>query len=160
RISLIFLFLGALVHFYRSLWVGILVGILVQAGIEGRHGARTVAKFLMVLVALSIGIGVIHPEYGGMIISRAVSTVTELEETNGSYGVRQEQIQRWTPILRDNWVAGIGFLHHDSDIGQQMEALYDLEGTGNYDVGWVDLLGRLGVIGVILLLLSLFLFTS
>jgi hypothetical protein len=160
KLSLILLAMGTTVHFYRSLWVGILVGIVVQASIEGKRGARSVAKFLLFLVVLATAISVIHPEYGEMIASRALSTVTEVEQLNGSYGARQEQIERWAPILRDHWLLGIGFLHHDSAVGQQMEALYQLEGTGNYDVGWVDLLGRLGVLGIAFLTAALYLLTK
>jgi hypothetical protein len=156
KVSLILLAMGTTVHFYRSLWVGILVGIIVQACVEGKRGARSVAKFLSFIILLMIVIGVIHPEYGGMIASRAQSTVTEVEQLNGSYGVRREQIERWTPILRNHLLSGIGFLHHDSAVGQQLEAMYGLEGTGNYDVGWVDILGRLGLLGTLLLILGLF----
>jgi len=156
KFSLVLLAMGTTVHFYRSLWVGILVGIVVQASIEGKRGARSVAKFLLFLIVLAATIGAIHPEYGQMIASRALSTVTEVEQLSGSYGVRQEQIERWAPILREHWLVGIGFLHHDSAGGQQMEALHQLEGTGNYDVGWVDLLGRLGVLGIALLAAGLY----
>jgi hypothetical protein len=155
KTALVLLTMGATVHFYRSLWVGILVGVIVQGGIEGRRGVRSVAKFLIFLVALAIAIGAIHPEYGQLIASRALSTVTEVEQLNGSYGARQEQIERWAPILREHWLLGIGFLHHDSAVGQQLEAMHQLEGTGNYDIGWVDLLGRLGVLGIGLLGLGL-----
>jgi hypothetical protein len=160
KLSLLVLAMGAMVHFYRSLWVGILAGIVVQASIEGKRGARNLAKFFLALIVLSVGIGAVHPEYGGMILSRAMSTVTEVEQLSGSYGVRHEQIERWAPILRENYLVGIGFLHHDSPLGQQMEALYMLEGTGNYDVGWVDLLGRLGIIGIALLVLGLYLLSK
>jgi len=155
KLVLVLLTMGATVHFYRSLWVGILVGVVVQGGIEGRRGMRSVAKFLIFLLALALAIGAIHPEYGQMIASRALSTVTEVEQLNGSYSARQEQIERWAPILREHWLMGIGFLHHDSTMGQQLEAMHQLEGTGNYDIGWVDLLGRLGIVGVGLLALSL-----
>jgi len=156
KLSLVLLAMGTTVHFYRSLWIGILVGIVVQASIEGKRGARSVAKFFFFVILLIIVIGVIHPEYGEMIVSRAQSTVTEVEQLNGSFGARQEQIQRWTPILRSHWLTGIGFLHHDSAMGQQLEALHGLEGTGNYDVGWVDILGRLGLLGTILLIVGLY----
>jgi hypothetical protein len=41
-----------------------------------------------------------------------------------------------------------------------MEALYSLEGTGNYDVGWVDLIGRLGAGGVLLLFICIYGFSK
>jgi hypothetical protein len=157
KVSLVVLAIGAVIHFYRSVWIGVLAGVIVQACIEGRRGARTLAKFLLGLLALSLAIGAIKSDYGEMILSRAVSTVTEVEESSGSYGVRQQQIESWMPILRDNWLVGIGFLHHDSTLGQEMEALHQLEGTGNYDIGWVDLLGRLGMLGVVLLVAALYL---
>ena len=160
KLALIVLAMGAVVHFYRSLWIGVLAGIIAQASIEGKRGARTVGKFLIGLVVLSIGLGAILPEYGRMILSRALSTVTEVEELSGSYGVRYEQIESWAPILREHWLVGIGFLHHDSVLGQRMEALHKLEGTGNYDIGWVDLLGRLGTLGVVLLGWSLYLLSK
>ncbi len=157
KLALVLLSIGAVVHFYRSVWIGVLVGVIVQAGIEGKTGARTLGKLLLGLLLLSLAIGVINRDYGEMILSRALSTVTEVEENSGSYGVRQEQIEAWAPILRENWLVGIGFLHHDSTVGQQMEALHQLEATGNYDIGWVDLMGRLGTLGISLLIAALYL---
>ncbi|HEU5179809.1 MAG TPA: hypothetical protein VFW45_03390 [Candidatus Polarisedimenticolia bacterium] len=157
KLALVLLSIGAVVHFYRSVWIGVLAAVVVQAGIEGKTGARTLGKLLLGLLLLSVAMGVINRDYGEMILSRALSTVTEVEENSGSYGVRQEQIEAWAPILQENWLVGIGFLHHDSTVGQQMEALHQLEGTGNYDIGWVDLMGRLGTLGIILLVAALYL---
>ena len=151
KLALIPLLLGTTVHFYRSVWVGILVGILAQASIEGRRGARNAAKLLFGVMVFFTTIALIRPEFGKMVLSRALSTYTEVEELSGSYGVRQEQVERWTPVLENHRVLGIGFLHHDSSVGQRLEAEHLLEGTGNYDIGWIDLLGRLGVAGTLLL---------
>ena len=82
-----------------------------------------------------------------MITSRAVSTITEVQEVSGSYGARQDEIEQWLPIIREHWLIGIGFLHHDSAMGQELEVMHSLQGTGNYDVGWVVGAGIEGAFG-------------
>jgi len=156
KVGFVLLFLGALIHFFRSLWIGILGGVVLQACVEGRRGARNVVKLLVVVFLLYAGIGTLYPDYVKMIMSRAASTMTEVQDLTGSYGVRYERIQSWMPILRQNWVLGIGFVHGDSTVGQQIEALNGLPATGDYEVGWIDLLGRMGVAGTAVFLFALF----
>lgn len=160
KIAVIILALGIIVHSYRSVWAGILGGIFLQSCMEGRRGAQSLGKLLAVLLILLGGISAIHPEYTKMILARGASALTEVEEGSGSYGVRQEQVKSWQPILAENWIAGIGFLHHDSPFGQRLEALYGMAGTGNYDVGWIDILGRLGVCGSMLFCVFLYYLTK
>jgi hypothetical protein len=146
---------GALVTFYRSVWIGMFAAVIVQVCVEGRRGVSVIVRGLLILFVGVLLLALINPTNVQMVLQRAESSFYEVQDRSGSYKERYQQIQTWLPVLKDHLLYGVGFLHPESKEGMALQAVNSMQGTGTLDVGWVDLLGRVGVLGTLALVVFL-----
>jgi hypothetical protein len=142
---------GAIITFYRALWIGIVAALVAQVCVEGKRGMVILVRVAGLVILGMLLTSFFSPTLVQMVLQRAESSISEIQNQSGSYQSRIIQIQTWLPVLREHWVCGVGFLHPDSKEGQALQAINNMQGTGTLDVGWIDLLGRLGVVGTLLL---------
>ena len=161
---------GCTFFIFRARLAGMALGMLVSLFFApARVRGRAVVVGLVVAISAAIvlsAFGLVAAsvtETGGEsylgsladYFNEAVRGVTQRD--TGDVLIRQIFIQmRWSMVKKNPW-AGIGFVSPFGKVGWNMYRLGDMP-VGHVDVGWLDALMRLGVIGSVIL--SLFLISA
>jgi uncharacterized membrane protein len=157
--------LSTLFQFTRATYAGLAFGFLVVTAIwvaRRQESARPIRRTALVGVGVVLA-GAAFVFSGGTgpslssaspasaVSERAVSSVQELTTRTGTVGYRYDVSQRMLDRLGDDWLFGLGFWHPDvkpvSNLPQNS--------IRNGDVGILNAVMTMGVVGTILLYLPL-----
>ena len=144
---------------FRALWSGLLAGMFITwLMVPGRVKSRSALLFTVVMISAIVvavvGIALARKvsvaESFATFVRYASSTVTDVVNTEGSYRSRSLIDAQRIPLIKEHPLLGIGFV---SVFGEVALDLW-MRGTlpvGTIDTGWIDLMLRLGGIGVLVL---------
>ena len=144
---------------FRALWSGLLVGMFVTwLMVPGRVKSRAAVLFALVMISAVtvavIGIAFSRRDSTGDALATFMryvsSTVTDLVNVEGSYYSRSVVDAQRIPLIKEHPLMGIGFVSVFGEIALDMWMQGSLP-VGTIDTGWIDLLLKLGGLGVIVL---------
>ncbi|HPF99629.1 MAG TPA: hypothetical protein PLE77_06150 [Kiritimatiellia bacterium] len=145
---------------FRALWSGLLAGMFVTwLMVPNRVKSRSALLFTIVMIsAVTVAvIGIAFSERGDSIAEAFAtfmryvsSTVTDLVNVEGSYYSRSVVDAQRIPLIKEHPLMGIGFVSVFGEIALDMWMQGNLP-VGTVDTGWIDLLLKLGGIGVVVL---------
>jgi hypothetical protein len=142
--------LGVIALAFRAYWFGILVALILlylTPRIRSRYSSGMLRKVLGVAIVVVILLGVTGAV---QIVLRRVRLIQEdLSTGHGSVAIRIEQVKALMPLVWDDPILGVGFLHGDGPYASRITPLKALmiNRFGTSDVGWLDILIRFGVVG-------------
>jgi hypothetical protein len=154
--------LSVLFSFTRTTYLALAVSFIVVnpiwmygSSIAARSLRRAIVMF-GTLVVLLMAVSGYSPLSGGSaaqtVSTRAESSLVELTQRTGTVGYRYSLSQQLVHILGHNWPAGLGFLHPDV----HPFAGLPQGSIRNTDVGVLNAVMTMGVVGTILLYVPMF----
>ncbi len=140
--------LATLILGTRAFWIGIIVALL---WFFFRHRdelqiGQYVVRFVPVAVLVVGALFVLDVQ--GLVTERVTIIHEDLSRPAGSLGIRVEVIRRLLSLFYTSPVLGAGFAHPDA-VGGRLGRTVGLDSVFTIDVGWIDILMRVGLLGVV-----------
>lgn len=148
-----------MLYSFRALWSGLLAGLFVAwFMVPGRVKSRS-ALLLAIVFTTAIAVGVLGVAFStreslaeafGAFIRYITSTVTDIVNAEGTYYSRSIADAQRIPLIKAHPLMGMGFVSVFGEIALDLWMQGNLP-VGTIDTGWIDLLLKLGGLGVIVL---------
>lgn len=142
--------LATLLMGFRAFWIGI-AGAIVWLSLPGRSRLQIASATLRrVLVGATLIAFAVFAVNAGRAVTARVKVIPEdISRGTGSIGARMVQVSSLWRLVARNPALGVGFVHPEGPAGGLAREV-GLSSTATVDVGWMDILSKVGILGAIL----------